>query len=195
MGQANRSLAGVLRGRSVCGPPRRCSTSPTRTSVLDIENPASRSRFCAFQPPPPASNDNLVGETGFEPATARPPAEGMGCQADKEAHVYCIRCRRLPLSLPQFVPSIVPQTYVRIDWQTPAARSETARFSPSSAVRGGLVAVLGRSLGSSQVSDTRSCTPRPRRPGGRPGRHARPGRPPGTSGRQPLRRRRLPAKA
>ncbi len=57
--------------------------------------------------------DFLVGETGFEPATARPPAAKIGCRPEKDPRIYWVFCLLLPLSVAQIVPQIVPQTRVR----------------------------------------------------------------------------------
>ncbi len=55
---------------------------------------------------------SLVGETGFEPATARPPARGIGCRSVDEARIHWVFCFRVLCSFAQFVPQSVPQTLV-----------------------------------------------------------------------------------
>src|SRR5262249_12097967 len=54
-----------------------------------------------------------IGETGFEPATARPPARGMGCCSVDEGRISRVSCVWVRPSCSQLVPQIVPRTSVR----------------------------------------------------------------------------------
>src|SRR5436190_5125389 len=56
----------------------------------------------------------LIGETGFEPATARPPARGIGCVSVARARVCWLSWVLVRLSCAQIVPQIVPRTSVRL---------------------------------------------------------------------------------
>jgi hypothetical protein len=55
-----------------------------------LTNPMLEPNLAPWRHPqhPPASIHNSIGETGFEPATARPPAGGMGYRSGDGARVY-----------------------------------------------------------------------------------------------------------
>jgi len=63
----------------------------------------------------PASTSKSIGETGFEPATARPPARGMECRSVDRAYVCWVFCFRTRPRFAQFVPQIVPQRILARD--------------------------------------------------------------------------------
>ena len=67
----------------------------------------------------------LIGETGFEPATARPPATMMGCHSGDEARIHWVFCLPMLFSFAQFVPRSVPRAYVRIGFATPPSAQMT----------------------------------------------------------------------
>ena len=63
----------------------------------------------------------MIGETGFEPATARPPARQVWARSVDQADIDWLSCGLVGLSFAQFVPQIVPRTRVRA-----SARSDYA---------------------------------------------------------------------
>jgi hypothetical protein len=56
----------------------------------------------------------LIGETGFEPAAARPPAREIRCRGVLNPRFTGFSTRRVPPSWSQIGPQIGPQAYVRL---------------------------------------------------------------------------------
>ena len=86
-----------------------------------------------------SNKGQIVGETGFEPATARPPARGTGCGSGIEARIHWVCGASMLPSFAQFVPRFVPRTYVRIRDESGSGSPHSIRLvgSLSSAARSG----------------------------------------------------------
>jgi hypothetical protein len=103
----------------------------------------------------PICRDFMIGETGFEPATARPPAGGMGWYSVVGARVCCVFCRWVLLSFAQFVPRIVPQRRDTVRAEPAAAKTpiETRLRATATRTRGDLLQVGEELRGDLDVLD------------------------------------------
>jgi hypothetical protein len=108
---------------------RSCYRAATQSRYFQDKSPANP--FALFAAPEPQNACSwlhlrggsylrrLVGETGFEPATARPPAQTLGYRSGDEARIHWVFCLPMLFSFAQFVPRSVPRAYVRIGFATP----------------------------------------------------------------------------
>ena len=98
------------------------ATLTTPSLADELDDPEHEPRHTPAQNPQDAAaafnghgsnKGQIVGETGFEPATARPPATMMGYRSGDEARIHWVFCLPMLFSFAQFVPRFVPRTLVR----------------------------------------------------------------------------------
>ena len=122
------TLSGAVRGKSEPATTRSPRAEP-RTDRRLVRKLFPRGPFGPKHPghrTSPFAGSFVVGETGFEPATARPPASGMGCRSVDEARVR-------GCSAPECIPgalSLFPKFFPSAGLPDPLAHDETAQPSP-----------------------------------------------------------------